>query len=248
VTALVARPMTSMVRNTDFATTSDIGEVFGRHLVASAGPPVTCSADAAVAGTGVRFRFTSRVDGVTGPTVISHRFTFIDREEVRLRLHTLTPDQPEATSEVLVLFDGTTRDYCHAAVYDQYDRMLGMQSFAFDDQGRVIRFPFTGQYVSPLQVDDASAEETTDDDGRRVLRFRVRLGQLEGPERVVLAWQAVGIIRRTEFVCSPADPVAVLDVPLEGNPDIGPGDWVMCAVDGEERFLAQTVLVLQPAA
>ncbi|MGY1632417.1 DUF5944 family protein [Geodermatophilus sp. SYSU D01186] len=246
--ALVARPLVSMVRNSDFATTSDIGEVFGRHRAAPAAPPVSCQADATVAGTGVRLRFTSRHDGVPGPTVVSHRFTFIDREEVRLRLHTLTPEDPDATSELLVLFDGTTRDYCHAAVYDQYDRMLGMQSFAFDDRGRVLTFPFTGRYVSPLPVADATAEETEDDDGRRVLRFTVRLGQLDTDQRIVLAWQAVGIIRRPEFLCTPAHPVAVLDVPLEDNPEIGPGDWVMCAVDSEERLLAQTLLVLQPAA
>jgi hypothetical protein len=248
MTALTARPVTSMVRNTDFAGTADIGEVFARHLVGPPAPAVKCTAEATVAGTGIRLRFTSHLDGLAEPTAIGHRLSFVDREEVRVRLHTLTPDHPEATSELLVLFDGTVRDYCHAGVYGPDDRLLAVQSFVFDNRGRVITFPFTDRFVSPLPVADATAEETAGEDGRRVLRFRVELGPLAGPEPVALAWQATGIVHRTEYTCTPEDRVAVLDVPLDDNPAIGPGDWVLCAVDGGERFLAQTLLVLQSAA
>ena len=249
--SFVAYPSTSVVRSEDFAGTSEISEVFAKHIISRSLPaavsPTTCSAEAAVVGTGVRLRFTSRVDNLTAATTIMHKFFFIDRDETRERLHTVTPEQPEVTSELLVLFDEKHRDYCHASVYDEENRMLAVHALVFNRDGQIVSYPFTSQYVSPLDLDKAELCETHNEDGDRILRFSISLTGLTGPERIFIAWQATGVINRKEFTCTPEQPEVHYDMKLDENHALGPADWVVIAVDEHERFLAQTLVTLVSA-
>lgn len=245
-----AYPSMSIARQEDFADTSLISEVFARHVISRDLPadisPVTCTVDSVVVGSGVRLRFTSRTEKLDRPITLTHKFFFIDREETRERLHTLTPENPEATSEVLVLFDENDRDYCHASVYDGENRLLAAHAVVFDRKGRTVPYPFTSKYVSPLKLGKAELRETTNAAGRRMLRFTVGLEELAGPERVNIAWQAMGLIDRQELICTPDRPEVYREVELEDNTELAPGDWVVIAVDEQERFLAQTLVTLQP--
>ena len=98
--SFVAFQSMSVARKEDFADTSLIPEVFGRHIVSRCLPPerhpVLCSASAEpTAGSGIRLRFSSRIGNLTGSATIAHKFFFVDREETRERLHVVTPDEPE---------------------------------------------------------------------------------------------------------------------------------------------------------
>jgi hypothetical protein len=250
--SFVARSALSIVRKEDFADTDLIPEAYGRHILSRCLPPnqysVTCSSSAEPAGTGLRLRFSSKVDGLGEPVMLTHRFYFVDRDETRERFHVVDPDAPEATTELLILLDGFDRDYCHASVYDAEDRLLAVHALVFDRDGRIVPYPFSQRYISPLDLGRAVLEETADADGRRTLRFTVGLTGLTEPVRVDLAWQGIGWIDRRELSCTPERPEVHLEIPLDDNPMLAPGDWVVIAVDEYDRFLAQTLVTLAPAA
>ncbi|MCC3770093.1 DUF5944 family protein [Streptomyces sp. UNOC14_S4] len=250
--SFVAFPSLSMVRKEDFSDTSLIPEAYGRHIVSRCLPPerspVHCSFSAEPVGSGIRLRFSSRVGGLGGPAMLTHKFFFVDRDETRERFHLVTPDEPEATTDLLILLADSDRDYCHASVYDAENRLLAVHAVVFDRAGRTVPYPFTQRYVSPLGLGRADLEETVDDAGDRVLRFSVGLTGLTGPTPVVLAWQGIGRIVRQELTCTPDRPEAHYDVALDGNPLLACGDWVVIAVDERDRFLAQTLVTLQTAA
>ncbi|MEU1673022.1 DUF5944 family protein [Streptomyces roseifaciens] len=249
--SFVAFPSLSMVRKEDFADTSLIPEAYGRHVVSRCLPPerspVHCSFSAEPAGDGIRLRFSSRVDNLGEPAMLTHKFFFVDRDETRERFHAVTPDEPEVTTEMLILFAGFDRDYCHASVYDAENRLVAVHAVVFDRAGRTVPYPFTQRYVSPLGLGRADLEETVDGTGRRMLRFSVGLTGLTEPTPVVLAWQGIGRIVREELTCTPDRPEAHYEVPLDDNPLLACGDWVVIAVDEQDRFLAQTLVTLQSA-
>ncbi|SDG22133.1 hypothetical protein SAMN05421505_102300 [Sinosporangium album] len=240
----------SMVRKEDFDDTALISEAFAKHIVSSLLPartrPVRCTIDAEPCGTGVKLRFSSHIDGLDSAAAVTHRLVFVDREETRISVHRITPENPSATSEVLVLLDGTDRDYCHASVYDAEERLLAVESVVFNHEGKVRAYPFTSQYVSPLTLGRAELHEIQSDDGRKMLRFTVGLSDLKEPEKIVIALQATGIIDRTEFVCTPEEPEVHRVIPLDANAGLAPGEWVVIAVDDQERFLAQSLIVIRP--
>ncbi|MEV5505165.1 DUF5944 family protein [Streptomyces orinoci] len=247
-----ARQVVGMVRKDDFAHTSDIREAFARHVSSRQLPPesspLQLTVDTQPLGTGIRLTLTSAVGKLTGPATVTHKFFFVDRDECRIYHRTLTPEEPAATSEVLVLFeDGRDRDYCHASVHDGENRLLAVQAVVFDRAGRHVPYPFTSQYVCPLALDAADLRFTRDAQGRRVARFSLSLTGLTGPEHIAVAWEAVGVIHRTELVCTPEQPAVTHDMVLDDNPHLAPGDWVVIAVDDKDRLLAQTLVTLVPA-
>lgn len=250
-TSFAAFPSLSMVRKEDFADTSLIPEAYGRHIVSRCLPPdrspVHCSASAEPVGSGIRLRFSSKVHGLDEATMLVHKFFFVDREETRERFHVVTPAEPEVTTEMLILFAGFDRDYCHASVYDAENRLLAVHAIVFDRTGRTVPYPFTDRYVSPLGLGRADLEETVDEAGRRMLRFTIGLTDLTEPTRVDIAWQGIGRIDRRESLCTPAQPETHYEIPLDDNPMLASGDWVVIAVDEHDRFLAQTLVTLQSA-
>jgi hypothetical protein len=209
---------------------------------------VHCSASAEpTAGSGIRLRFSTRIGNLTGSATIAHKFFFVDREETRERLHVVTPDEPEVTTELLIHFDVADRDWCHASVYDAENRLLAVHAIVFERTGRTVPYPFTEGHVSPLHLGRAELRQTVDGNGRRALRFVIGLTDLTEPTRVDIAWQATGCINRRELCCTPEHPEVHDDLQLDDNPLLAPGDWVVIAVDERDRFLAQTLVTLQPA-
>lgn len=246
----VAYPSMSVVRNEDFDNTSQISEAFARHVISPRFPPesfpVRCTATAHPLACGIRLRFTSTIENLDRDTTVAHRFFFINREESRERLHVLSPAAPQATSDILVLFDdiGRQRDYCHASVYDSDNYVLATHSLVFNSSGALVSYPFTRRYVSPLTVDRADVVQTRNALGRRVLRFRIRLLGLEDPQQITIAWQAIGLVRRDVLECTPEHPEVCSDLDLDDNPLLAPADWSLIAVDDQERLLAQTIVTV----
>jgi hypothetical protein len=246
-----AYPSVSMVLQEDFASSSQIHEIFARvigkdrpDLLSS----IDCSVDAIATDGGLKLRFVSRMDGLTEEATITHKFFFIDRDEVRERVHLLDPSDPQACTELLILFpEDMDRDYCHASVYDADNHLLAVYAVVFDRNGRLVHYPFTERYVSPLELDHAQLTETRDEEGCRVLRFTVALKNLTTPERVFIAWEAIGLTHRHELLCDPDQPVVFDDLKLDDNSRLAPGDWVAIAVDEKDRVLAQTIVTLVPA-
>lgn len=245
-----ARLSSGIARNDDFRNTADIAEVFRRRVVSRLLPPdrhpVTVRTSTEPVEGGVRLTYRSRVDSLDRPTTLSHKFFFIDRDEVRQRVHHVRPDNPEAVSELLVTFDGTDRDYCHASVYDSENRLLATDAVVFDKAGRSVPYPFTDKYVSPFELGRAELAPTRTPTGRRALRFTVGLRNLAEPQPVTLAWQAIGLIDQTVHTCTAEQPEVYRDLELDDNDQLAPGDWVVIAVDDQQRFLAQALVTVEP--
>src|SRR5262249_22543034 len=159
-----------------------------------------------------------------GPVAVVHKFFFIDRNESRERRHLLGPEETEATSELLVHFEeGQERDYCHASVFDGDNRLLATQAVVFHRDGRHVPYPFTEKYVCPLRLGACDLEITHDADGRRVARFSLALRELTAPQRIHLAWEAIGVIHQKELVLTPEAPEGSYDMPLDENGELAPG-------------------------
>lgn len=241
------RPAMSVLRNEDFAATSSLTAATQRRLISDQFSGVQCGTTAEVVGDGVRLRFTSRVEGVQRETAVVHKFFFIERSETRERAHLVTPEDSECTTELLVAFaEEQEKDYFNASVYDNDGRIIATDSIVFNNQGKIVPYPFVDKYVSPLELGDASLTEARDAEGRRVARFQIQLTGLEADESVYLLWEAMGIIHREERVCTPDSPVAALDLVLDDNPAVVACDWIAIAVDAQERVIAQTSFALVP--
>jgi hypothetical protein len=250
--SFTAVPAIGLVRQDDFARSPLIHEIFG-SVIAKDPPhplaPLACEAEATVTRDGIRLTFRSDLAGLAEPMTLLHKFFFIDRDEVRERIHLVDPADPAATSELLVHFPpDVDRDYCHASVYDADNRLLAVYAIVFNRNGKVVHYPFTEKFVSPLPLDSADLYETVDDRKRRVVRFRVTLADLTGPVTISLDWEAIGLIHKREFVLTPEQPTAVDDLLLDDNPRLAPGDWVAIAVDADQRVLAQSLVTIRPAA
>lgn len=238
----------SMLRKEHFADNASIGAAVARCALGTRIAPasITCETRSEQVGSGVRLSFTSRIASLPEDTAITHRFHFIDRDETRERAHLLTPDDPVATTEMLVLFEeGVTKDYFNVTVQDGTGLVLASDSIVFDDTGRLVPYPFREKYVSPLPLADASLEEVRVD-GRRTLRFAVSVEGIEGPEPVHLLWESMGLVHEEITTCTPQQPVAELAMPLEDNPALVGADWVAIAVDEKRRLLAQSLFALHP--
>ncbi|MCW7944588.1 hypothetical protein AAW14_21895 [Streptomyces hygroscopicus] len=251
--SFVACPSMSVVRNDDYTDNTDISAAFARHVVSGQVPPdispLHCSVETAVVGTGVRLSFASRVEKLSEPAAVTHKFYFVDREEARESVRLMTPESPEVLTDLLVLFDeDQERDYCHVSVFDGENRMLATHSVVFDRRGRHTSYPLTPKFVSPLRLGRAEFRETRDERGRRVGRFSFDLKDLMAPQPVSVSWEAVGLVHRTDLVCTPDQPVVIHDMPLEDNGRLAPADWVVIATDDQERLVAQTMVTLIPAA
>lgn len=247
--SFLAYPSLSVVRNDDFADTADIAEAFARHVTSRQLPhdvsPVRCSVESEPVTGGVRLRFTSTADKLTGPVTVTHKFFFVDRDETRERRHLLTPESTAATTEMLVLFDDDQeRDYFHGSVFDSDNMLLASTAVVFDRKGRHVPYPFTEKYVCPRRLAAADFQVTRDADGRRVARFSLACRDLTETLRLSIAWEAIGVVHQRELECTPERPETFLDMPLDDNDELAPGDWVVIAVDDQQRLLAQTVVTL----
>ena len=148
---------------------------------------------------------------------------------------------------MLVGFDSNAdKDYFNVSIYDNEGLMIATDSVVFNSEGKVVSYPFTSEYVSPLTLDSASLLEAIDDDGRRVVQFRVKLRNLASETPVHLLWEAMGNIQRETTILTPQSPEALLEMPLVDNPLAIPTDWVAIAVDDKERVIAQTTFALVP--
>ncbi|MEV8341581.1 DUF5944 family protein [Streptomyces niveus] len=247
--SFLAYPSLSVVRNDDFADTADIAEAFARHVTSRQLPsdvaPVQCSVESEAVPGGVRLRFTSTARKLAGPATVTHKFFFIDRDESRERRHLLTPVTTAATTELLVLFEeGQERDYFHGSVFDSDNLLLASSAVVFDREGRHVPYPFTQKYICPQRLAAADFEVTRDANGRRVARFSLACRDLTETLRLSVAWETIGVVHQRDLVCTPERPATYLDMPLDDNDELAPGDWVVIAVDDRQRLLAQTVVTL----
>ncbi|WP_257160698.1 DUF5944 family protein [Corynebacterium cystitidis] len=196
---------------------------------------------------GVRISHTSVLNDLTETRAISHRFHFIDRMETRERFHVVTPDDPSVTTTLLVMFEeGQSRDYFSISTYDSDGMIVATETFVYNDEGRIVTYPFKDNLVSPIVVGDASIEEVSDSDGNRLLKFEVHLDELEHDTEISLLWESIGSIQRHTVVCGPDSLAASILMPLDENTTDYPCDWVAIAVDEQERVLAQAHFALEP--
>lgn len=245
------QPAMAILTNEDFAHTSSLAEATQRKLISDQFPDPSCihsRTSAEKVGAGVRLRYESRIHGLREKTAIVHKFFFIERSETRETAHIVTPDDPVASTELLVLFDeSATRDYFNASVYDNDGRLISTDSIVFNDKGQIVSYPFTQRYVSPLPLREASLTEEVGDDGLPVARFRISFHELTEETSVSLLWEAMGNILRETVTCSAENLEATLDLPLVDNPTAIACDWIAIAVDEHERVIAQTAFALTPA-
>jgi hypothetical protein len=248
---LTVHPMVSPIYGHEFAATDDLSEVFGRHVITEllAGTSTTFTFSFRPVGEGgVEITVRSRTEGLTDAATISHRLFFIDRMETRLRVHTVSPEEPVAETRTLVLLpESSDRDYFHASAYDARDRLLATQAVVFDRHGRSTRFRFGPALVSDVRALGVDTAVVRDGDGSR-LRFTLTVEPQERARALDVLWESVGVIRQYPVHLEPGEQVATVEVSLGPDSPLCTGDWVLIAVDESERLIAQTLWTLGSAA
>lgn len=244
------RPTMNVLTNADFLGTGEISSATRAKLSSRLFPDPDMIRNTTTAerlDCGVRISHTSVLKDLSETCTISHRFHFIDRMETRERFHVATPLEPSVTTTLLVMFEeGQTRDYFSISTYDSDGIIAATETFVYSDEGKIVSYPFRDNLVSPIVVSDATLEEVSDSEGSRILKFEVRLGELDYDTKISLLWESIGSIQRQTVVCRPDSLTASIQMPLDENTTAYPCDWVAIAVDEKERVLAQAHFALEP--
>lgn len=244
------RPTMDVLTNSDFLGAGSIARATADRLTSRIFPDpsmVVSSTTSERAGGGIRISHTTTFPGLQQTSTVSHRFHFIDRMETRERFHVVSPQEPSVTTELLVAFDdGQSRDYFSISTYDSDGMIAATDTLVYNDEGKIVTYPFGDALVSPLTVTDAHLREVTTDSGARELEFGVELDGLAEDTEIALLWEAIGSIERVHRRCGPGRTSAAIRMPLEDNTTAYPCDWVAIAVDDQERVLAQAHFALMP--
>lgn len=247
-----ARPVAGLMRKEAFAGVP-LEQAMGRHVISPALPAraraVRCAhAGRLVAPGVVEIRCTTEADGLTGPFAVRHAYTFPLLDEVRERGVVLRPRTPSGTTAILVALDQGAKSYVNVAGHDDEGYLLHSSVLTYDRHGDLRPYaPLTpDKFTSPLALGAADLGETDDERGRRVLRLRLELEALTGPVVVQVGYNAIGVQEVRQFEPGPQDPVVVCDLPLEDNPLLVPGEWVVGVTDGQDRMLVNGIVRVAP--
>lgn len=237
-----------VLTNADFLGAGEISRATRQKLSSRIFPDpsmIISSTSATKINCGVRISHTSILKDLTQSRAISHRFHFIDRMETRERFHIATPAHPSVTTELLVMFeDGQSRDYFSISTYDSDGMIAATETLVYNNDGKIVSYPFTDNLVSPFTVSNAYLEEVFTPDGTRTLKFALSFEGLHRNMDISLLWESIGSIERHIISCGPDNMHAAIYMPLEGNNTVYPCDWVAIAVDENERVLAQAHFAL----
>ncbi|GLY33545.1 DUF5944 family protein [Kineosporia sp. NBRC 101731] len=252
MTYLAPRQVVDTVFGREFDDTDDLSEAFARNVTSEllAGTTTEIGFRAEVIGdSGLKVIVRSTTQGLQGEATISHRFYFIDREEIRTRLHQVSPEHPEAETELLVLLpDGVDRDYFHAAVHDSHDRLLAVQAVVYDRQGRNTRYPFRPALVSDIRAVRAETSVVSSGTGSPEARFTLDVEPQERDREIAVLWESMGLILRYPVALVAGQTQVSVGVSLGPDGPLATGDWVLIAVDENEGFITQALFVMSPAA
>ena len=251
MTHLTPRQVIDTVYNHEFDDTDDLSAAFARNtnsrVLADTTTELTFATEVIGEG-GLRITVRSTTHGLTRPATISHRCYFVDRDETRSRLHTVSPQNPVAETEMLVLLPpGGDRDYFHASVHDPHDRLLAVQAVVFDRNGRHTRYPFRPELVSDIRAVKADTQVLPGEDGTPEVCFTLTVQPQERARDISVLWESTGLILRHPLPLPAGRTQVSLAVPLGPQGPLAAGDWVLIAVDEKEGFIAQTLFVLNPA-
>lgn len=243
------RPTMRVLTNADFLGAGAISSATRAKLSSKLFPEpdmIRSSTKAERVNCGVRISHTSTFKDLSEARAVAHRFHFIDRMETRERFHVATPEESSVTTEFLVMFEeGQSRDYFSISTYDSDGMIAATETFVYNDEGKIVSYPFTDSLVSPFLVKEARLEEVSAWDGTRMLKFELALEELDRDIELALLWESIGSIERHTVTCSPGNTVAAIHMSLEGNATAYPCDWVAIAVDAKERVLAQAHFALE---
>nr|AFJ68086.1 cyclodehydratase [Streptomyces nobilis] len=242
------RLVAGLMRKEEFAGRS-LEEAMARYVIsptlASRTAAVHCSHSGRLASPGVvELRCTTRVEGLTRPFAVKHTYSFPLLNEVRESGLVLRPETPGGTTETLVALKDGAKSYVNVAVHDDEGYMLYSSVLTYNRRGEVRPYVpvFPDKFTSPLSLGHADLGEAVDEQGRRVLRLVLGLEELTGPTVVKVGYNTAGIQEVRRFEAAPAAPVVVSDLPLEDNPELLPGEWVIGATDGEDRMLVNGIV------
>ncbi|WP_162933871.1 DUF5944 family protein [Actinomyces lilanjuaniae] len=238
------------ITSNDFSHTCSIASAAQKHIlsqIVSEHYPVSCQVEASTIEGGICLQFMSQFSRLREEQVITHKFFFIERKEVREIIHHVSPDNLRATTVLLVPFyENYNKDYFNVSVCDREGYILTTDAFVFDREGRIGPYSFRQDFVSPIPVLDAYLREEKNYDGNRVARFCVSFEELCSTTPIHILWETIGTTSCRTVLCSPDTPIVTADLPLSGGSAAVNCDWVVIAVDDEERFIAQTSFSLLP--
>jgi hypothetical protein len=194
----------------------------------------------------IRVRCTTHLPGLRRPFALRHRFAFPLLNEVRETGHVVVPDQPFAASEILIALGDDRKGYFNIGVHDDENSLIATDVLTYDRNGRLSPYKpaFTDKFVSPLDLGPASLGEAVDEGGRRVLRLTLELRKPPEGTAVKIGYNALGVHEVRTFEVSPVNPVVVSDLPLDDNPHLQAGEWIIGATDAQDCMLVNGIVWL----
>ncbi|WP_134684907.1 DUF5944 family protein [Brevibacillus migulae] len=190
----------------------------------------------------VRVKYTSHLKNLQKTISIVHRYSFPLLHESREIGYIVSPENPQATSEILIALGDYKKNYFNIAVHDSSNYMMSCDVLVYNQKGEIGHYYMPeSDFVSPLPIKQASIVETRDKEGRRVFRTMVELGDITEPQDILVGYNASGITTTETHQVTPENPVVISDVPLEDNPNLIPGDWLIGMTDEKNRLLLNAV-------
>lgn len=206
------------------------------------GQPLACAYHGEALEGAVRVRYTSTLPNLRERVALKHKFYFPLLQEMREKAFVVTPEDPQATSEIIIHLGGKKRGYFNVGIYDSDHYLLASDVLVYGTNPPLSPYPRKAEFMSPIVVSDAQLQELRDESGRRRLRFTLHLDPSTEDRSFTFGWNATGIYREERRHVPPGESTFYTELLLDENPDLVAGDWIIGAGDAQMRMMAEAMI------
>nr|UBK24773.1 McmE [Thermoactinomyces sp.] len=190
----------------------------------------------------IRIRYTSELIDLTHSISIVHRYSFPLFHESREKGFILTPENPVATSEILIAIGDYKQNYFNITVHDSSHYMMHCDVLIYNHKGELKPYHLPDeQFICPLQVEESLVTEEMNEEGVPVLRTKVVCSNVKEKQKILVGYNSTGITTEETHYITPEKPVILSEVPLRENPQLIPGDFLIGMTDDRNRLLVNAL-------
>lgn len=201
---------------------------------------------------GVRIVYKTIFENIEFAQPIQYSFFFPELLEERRFYKEVTPQSSECT----VTFDFQINDeknhYFNVVIFDSLKYLIAADTLVFNKKGEIYAFSNIDKNLSKYHLESATLKEERIINGKsengdlaskHSLLFTTTFQNIDKPIQISHVWQNSGFKKLYNLEITPEKPYGISEIVLDQY-SIIPGFWMVCAVDDEKKFLAETFFVV----
>lgn len=197
---------------------------------------------------GVKVVYQTLFDHIELAQPIQYSFFFPDLLEERRFYQEVTPQSRECTLTFDYPINNEKNHYFNVVLFDSLQYMIAADTLVFNKKGEIYAFSNIDKNLSKYHLASATLKEERIINGKlekgelapkHSLSFTTTFQDIEHPIQISHVWQNSGFKKLYHLEITPEKPLATSEFILDKYSVI-PGFWMVCAVDEEQKFLAET--------